>query len=84
VLKGLQSNCISLGSSNHAKGLHFRFSNFPFFGIWAAKDAPFVCLEPWCGISDSTSHNQQLADKEGIVSLAPNAGWERSWSVECF
>jgi galactose mutarotase-like enzyme len=84
VLKNMQSNSITLGSNKHNHGLHFSFKGFPFFGIWAAKNAPFVCLEPWCGIADSIDHNQQLINKEGIIALAANTNWQRSWSVECF
>jgi galactose mutarotase-like enzyme len=84
VLKNLQSNRITLGCNTNSHGLHFTFTDFPFFGIWAAKDAPFVCLEPWCGIADSVTHDQQLKTKEGINELAPNEVWQRTWSVECF
>jgi galactose mutarotase-like enzyme len=84
VLKGLQSNCITLESETQPHGLYFYFDDFPYFGIWAAKDAPFVCLEPWCGIADSVNSNQQLTDKEGINRLQPNQHWSRAWSVECF
>ncbi len=84
VLKNLDSNRITLASDKHAHGLHFHFNSFPFFGIWAAKDAPFICLEPWCGIADSTDHNQLLEEKEGIEQLPPGGEFERSWEVECF
>jgi galactose mutarotase-like enzyme len=84
VLKNLQSNLITLGCNKHSYGLHFKFDNFPFFGIWAAKDAPFVCLEPWCGIADSVTHSQQLKNKEGINVLAKKNKWQRTWTVECF
>jgi len=84
VLKNIQSNKITIGCTNHQHGLHFNFKDFPFFGIWAARDANFVCLEPWCGIADSVQHDQQLANKEGIVQLAPNTNWQRNWQVECF
>lgn len=84
VLKNMHSNQITLGCNSHPHGIHFSFNDFPFFGIWAAKDAPFVCLEPWCGIADSNTHNQQLENKEGIHSLAPGAPWQRTWSVTCF
>lgn len=84
VLKNLQSNQITLASDEHPHGFHFHFNNFPFFGIWAAKDAPFICLEPWCGIADSLDHNQLLEEKEGIVRLTPGAEFERTWQVECF
>jgi galactose mutarotase-like enzyme len=84
VLKNMQSNSITLGCRKHRHGLHFKFNNFPFFGIWAAKDAPFVCLEPWCGIADGVNLNQQFKDKEGINVLPVNEHWQRTWSVECF
>ena len=84
VLKNIQSNSITIGCTKHANGLHFNFDNFPFFGIWASKDANFVCLEPWCGIADSVDHNQQFKNKEGIINLAANTNWQRNWMVECF
>ena len=84
VLKNMQSNSITIGCAKHYHGIHFNFDNFPFFGIWASKDANFVCLEPWCGIADSVQHNQQLADKEGIIRLAANTSWQRNWKAECF
>ncbi len=84
VLKNLQSDCLTLGSNTHSHGLHFHFSDFPFFGIWAARDADFVCLEPWCGIADSVDHNQQLASKEGIIVLPAGQHFQRHWKVVCF
>lgn len=84
VFKTLKSDYISLRNTGNEHGIDFRFEGFPYFGIWAAKDADFVCLEAWCGVADGTDHNQELSDKEGVVTLAPNSRWERSWSVTCF
>lgn len=84
VIKTLKSDCISLCNRSNLSGIHFRFIDFPFFGIWSSKDANFVCLEPWCGIADGTHHDQQLENKEGILSLAPGACFSRKWEVECF
>lgn len=82
VMKDVASDCISLCNTQNADKIDFRFSNFPYFGIWAAKDANFVCLEPWCGIADSEAHSQQLIDKEGIITLQGGATWSRHWSVD--
>ena len=84
VIKNLKSNSISLMNTKNYNGINFKFQNFPYFGIWAAKDAEFICLEPWCGIADSTNHNQQLKDKEGIITLAAGGEWQRTWEVTCF
>jgi galactose mutarotase-like enzyme len=82
VLKDIGSKQIELFSDKDSHGLKFSFDGFPYFGIWAAKDAPFVCLEPWCGIADNIHHNHQLKSKEGINQLAAGATWKRTWSVE--
>ena len=84
VLKHISSDQIKLYSDKDPHGLTFRFEGFPYFGIWAAKDAPFVCLEPWCGIADNIHHDYQLKNKEGINQLAAGAKWKRTWSVELF
>lgn len=84
VFKHMESRMITLRNTINGYGLHFRFNDFPFFGIWAAKDADFICLEPWCGIADGVNHNQQLRDKEGILSLPPAEHWKRVWEVEVF
>ena len=84
VLKHIKSNEIKLYSEKDAHGLKFKFDGFPYFGIWAAVDAPFVCLEPWCGIADNIHHDHQLERKEGINKLAAGEEWKRSWYVELF
>lgn len=81
VLKHLRSNQVQLRSDKHSAGLEFSFEGFPYFGIWAAKDAGFVCLEPWCGIADSVGTNQQLTEKEGIILLPINQQFSRAWHV---
>jgi galactose mutarotase-like enzyme len=84
VFKDLKSSVISIRSHKHTHGLDFSFPGFPYFGIWAFKDADFVCLEPWCGIADSVDHDQLVEHKEGIVELAGEGKWARTWAVKCY
>lgn len=84
VFKGLASNSVALKCDKNAHGLVFDFTGFPYLGIWAAKNADFVCIEPWCGIADSVGTNQQLTQKEGIHLLQPAKSFERTWSVTLF
>lgn len=84
VFKGLASNHISLKSDETTHGLSMDFTGFPYLGIWAAKNADFVCIEPWCGIADSVNSDQQLVDKEGIETLAPGKIFERAWTVTIY
>jgi galactose mutarotase-like enzyme len=84
VFKNLQSTEVILKSDKTNRQLKFDFKGFPYLGIWAAKDANFVCIEPWCGIADSENHNQELIEKEGIIALEINKIFERTWSVNSY
>jgi galactose mutarotase-like enzyme len=84
VFKTLKSDQITLQNKKGTYGLHFQFEGFPYFGIWAAKNANFVCLEPWCGMADPVGHNGRLEEKEGINRLGPQENWSRTWQVSCF
>lgn len=82
VLKYLESIKIHLKSRKSSYCLTFRFRDYPFFGIWTKPNAPFICLEPWCGIADSIDSSGNLIEKEGINSLVPGALFERSYSFD--
>lgn len=81
VFKHLKSNKVVLKSDRDNQSITFDFTGFPYLGIWAAKDADFVCIEPWCGIADAVESEQQLIKKEGIEELPVAAVFERSWTV---
>ncbi len=84
VYKDLQSTSISIRSDKTPHGLTVHYEGFPYMGIWAFKQANFVCIEPWCGIADSDNSNGELVDKEGIIKLSPQEIFQRSWFVEVF
>lgn len=82
VFKQLQSKSISILSEKTKHGLKFEYSDFPYIGIWSAKNADFICIEPWCGIADSVDTEGDFAKKEGIQLLIPGERFSRTWSVE--
>jgi len=84
VFKDLASTAISIRSRSSPHGLTLAFEGFPYMGIWAAKDADFVCIEPWCGIADSVTATGELEEKEGINRLASGKVFERTWTATIF
>lgn len=82
VFKDLVSNQVALKCKKHSHGLDFEFEGFPYMGIWAAKNADFVCIEPWCGIADSVFSDQQLKNKEGINKLPKGEIFRRQWRIK--
>lgn len=84
VFKGLQSTAISIESKKSDHGLTVSFAGFPYMGIWSAKDADFVCIEPWDGIADSVHTAGKLEAKEGIIPLEPAQYFDAEWSVRFY
>ena len=82
VMTNMRSKELILRNNKNDQKLVFTFSNFPYFGVWAAKNADFVCLEPWQGIADLENHNQQLTEKFGILRLEKGGDWTANWAVE--
>lgn len=81
VFKKLESDIVKLLSAKSNNGISFNFGAFPYLGIWAAKDAGFICIEPWSGIADSVTADQDFTSKEGINQIAPGEIWQKEWSV---
>ena len=84
VFKQLKSTFISILSDKTPHGLQIEFAGFPYTGLWAAKDADFVCIEPWCGIADSITTSGNFEDKEGINILEPEGRFEVFYTIEVF
>lgn len=82
VMTNMESKALILRNNKNKEKVIFSFYNFPYFGIWAAKNADFVCLEPWQGIADLEDHNQELTEKFGILKLEKSGEWKADWSVE--
>ena len=84
VFKGLKSDSISIKSRKSAVGLDFFFQGYPYFGIWSARNADFVCLEPWHGIAGSAEGSQLLSDKEGILKLEAGKQFVCSFNIKIY
>lgn len=81
VFKQLQSIKITL-FENQKPRLHFHFEDFKNFGIWTKNKAPFICLEPWLGYSDTISTSGNLEEKEGIQFAAPESSNQFVFKIE--
>jgi len=82
VLKNLHSHSVTLHSSAHPHRITVSFNEFPYLGIWKKPEARFICIEPWYGLADYTTHNGKLEEKEGIQSLKGNSIFEAAYNIE--
>ncbi len=83
VFNDLNIKSVSLKNSNNENFIKVDFDNFPYLGIWSKPSgAPFICIEPWFGVADEDSSNQNLEDKKGLISLEKDEIFSCFYSVE--
>lgn len=84
IFQELKSQQVSLvhTKSNHEVAMDI--SEFPYLGIWAKPGAPYVCLEPWQGIADFTSHNKAIEDKKGVVWIPQNEESSKTFTMSFY
>ncbi|HEY0221798.1 aldose 1-epimerase family protein [Lactovum miscens] len=60
------------------------WEEMPFFGLWSPypAEAPFVCIEPWCGITDDDNTDGDITNKFGINSLEPAETFRCEYIIE--
>ncbi len=71
IFKKLKSKSITI-LENKNPMLRVRFDDFPNLGIWTKKNAPFLCIEPWVGYSDTIHSSGNIVEKEGIQLVEAN------------
>ncbi|KQB42089.1 LacX protein [Flavobacterium daejeonense] len=81
IFKNLASKSLSI-LKNKTPLLKVDFQGFPHLGIWTKKDAPFLCIEPWYGYSDTNDSTGNLFEKEGIQLLDANEIFQSNFTIE--
>ena len=57
------------------------YKDFPSLGIWTKENAPFICIEPWLGYSDTDNNSGDLYQKEGILILDENKNFTAKFTI---
>ena len=81
IFKTIKSKSLTI-LENENPILRVHFEDFPNLGIWTKKSAPFICIEPWFGYSDTNENSGNLFEKEGIQVLESNVTFHSKFSIE--
>lgn len=81
VFKNIKSKSVTV-LENSKPFLKVSYPGFPDLGIWTPPNAPFICIEPWFGYSDTVDKSGSILDKEGIQILDPNKTFHSAFSIE--
>lgn len=65
------SNSVRLVSGKTRRGVEVGFGDFDFIAFWTPikAKAPFLCIEPWCGMAACSDEDNEFSHKRGIKHL---------------
>jgi galactose mutarotase-like enzyme len=72
IVSSFASSSLALKCRSSNKSITVDFPGFPYLGIWSKPEgAPFVCIEPWFGVTDVKDDKREFDKKKGICPLSP-------------
>lgn len=84
ILKDLKSDQLILQDLSKGKKVCIGFRDFSYIGIWSpCNEAPFICIEPWHGITSTLGVKSDLNRKLGIRSLDEDECFCCSFDIIC-
>ena len=70
IFKGLRSKTVSFEGLTNGHRVTMDFHRFPTIAFWSAgPNAPYICMEPWCGHADMIDHDGDLTHKVDVERL---------------
>lgn len=81
VFKDLKSRTATLRNRKTGKAIKVDFPDDKYFLLWHKPNSPYICLEPWSGISDIVGSSYDITEKEGIIPLEGKSEYNHTHSV---
>ena len=78
VFKDVKSNSVTLRSRISDRRVRVDFDGFDYLVLWHKHTAPYLCIEPWCGLSDLAGSSFDFAEKAGMRALTPGTHFART------
>lgn len=76
IFTSLKSRGVRLVSGEGEPSVHVSYPGMDYLLVWKKKDAPFLCIEPWCNPPDGEKPDHRIEHKPGMIRLS--AGEETS------
>lgn len=81
IFKSLQSKSVTIVKDG-VDYIKVNYADFPHLGIWTKENAPFLCIEPWQGYSDSSNASGNIIEKEGIIVLETGKKYSAGFTIQ--
>lgn len=80
IFKTLESKSLTILEKSKPY-INVDFKDFSSLGLWTKDQAPFICVEPWLGYSDTSENSGDLCEKEGILILDSDQTFNSKFTI---
>ena len=81
VFRDVKSNSVTLASKVSDRRITVEFDGFDYLVLWHKHTAPYLCVEPWCGLPDVAGSSYNFAEKEGMHAVEVGAHFARTHTI---
>lgn len=82
IIPSPKSTSVTLTNGTH--GTEVLFRHYEWVAFWSAKDAPFVCIEPWHSHGDFEKTEVPFEQREGTILLKAHGTWHTEYGIRVF
>ena len=77
------SRSVTLKSDKSERFVRVEYPDMPYLGLWHAprSDAPYVCIEPWCGLPSYDGETEALENKNDTFRLAKGSSKKINYAI---
>jgi galactose mutarotase-like enzyme len=72
IFDRLASHCVVYGAQSGPR-IEVRFPEASYLGVWTRPGAPFICIEPWQGVTDPAGFSGDIREKPGAFIVPPGS-----------
>ena len=78
------ADSVTLASAKSPRAVTMRYPDMPYLGVWHRPhtEAPYVCIEPWCGLPAYDGEIEDFATRPDMFRLAPGATKRLGYEIE--
>jgi galactose mutarotase-like enzyme len=80
ILDSARSRAVTFGVDG-GPSIEARFPDLPHLAFWQKPGAPYLCIEPWQGLTPFVGGSNAIEERPGIVLLEPGATWALGMTV---
>lgn len=81
VFRDVKSKSVTLASKVSERRIKVDFDGFDYLVLWHKHTAPYLCVEPWCGLPDVAGSSYNFAGKEGMHAVAAGCHFARTHTI---